>query len=153
MKKDRTNKLEVQLRETFDYMDNKRSKSEQRYSPADQFSFRTSLRSADRLSLVSEGRHFNYSSTISEWHKRTIAEFRNASVVVDFDLCKIAFPHNTGETLNINSSCRTVALRNFFVVERPESYSATHSKNCIFIAQKKVAHGLDLISPYFYFVR
>ena len=54
MKKDRTNKLEVQLRETFDYMDNKRSKSEQRYSPADQFSFRTSLRSADRLSLVSE---------------------------------------------------------------------------------------------------
>ena len=29
---------------------------------------------------------------------------------------------------------------------RPEKYSATHSKNCIFFCAKKVAHGLDLIS-------
>ena len=29
------------------------------------------------------------------------------------------------------------SLENFFV-DRPESYSATHSKNCIFIAQKKL---------------
>ena len=37
-------------------------------------------------------------------------------------------------------------------VDRPESYSATHSKNYIYCAEK-VAHGLDLISPNFYFVR
>ena len=43
-------------------------------------------------------------------------------------------------------------LSGIFFVDRPESYSATHSKNCQFIAQK-IAHGLDLISPYFYFVR
>ena len=43
-------------------------------------------------------------------------------------------------------SCRTVAFR------RPESYSATHKKRYIYCAEK-VAHGLDLISPYFYFVR
>ena len=36
------------------------------------------------------------------------------------------------------SSCRTVALRKKKIVDRPESYNATHSKNCIFIAQKKL---------------
>ena len=39
-------------------------------------------------------------------------------------------------------------------VDRPESYSATNSKNCTYIyCAEKVALGLDLISPYFYSVR
>ena len=48
-------------------------------------------------------------------------------------------------------SCRTVALwgKN---VDRPESYSTIQSKNCLFTAQKQVAHGLDLISPYKTFI-
>ena len=37
-------------------------------------------------------------------------------------------------------------------VDRMEIYSATHSKNCILIVQKKFAQGLDLISPYFHVV-
>ena len=53
---------------------------------------------------------------------------------------------------NSSSCCRTVTLRRFFVVDRPESYSATHSKNCIYFAEI-VAHGFNFISPYFHFVR
>ena len=34
-------------------------------------------------------------------------------------------------------SCRTVALWEK-IVDRPESYNATHNKNCIFIAQEKL---------------
>ena len=37
--------------------------------------------------------------------------------------------------------------------QRPESYTATHSKNCIVYCAEQVAHDLDLISLYFYFVR
>ena len=35
------------------------------------------------------------------------------------------------------TNCRTVALRQNYV-DGTESYSATNSKNCIFIAQKKL---------------
>ena len=37
----------------------------------------------------------------------------------------------------LRRTCRIVPLRNFFV-DRPESSSATHSKNCIFVVQKKI---------------
>ena len=43
-------------------------------------------------------------------------------------------------------SCRTVALREEKIFERPENYSATHSKNCtrVFIAQKKLKLPIHL---------
>ena len=52
-------------------------------------------------------------------------------------------------------SCRTEALRSFCCWQTGELESATHSKNCIHCnyCTHKVAHGLDLISPNFYFVR
>ena len=39
--------------------------------------------------------------------------------------------------VTIIHSCRTVGLRKNFV-DRPNSYSATHRKNCLVIAQKKL---------------